>query len=95
MPYDKSQEKILHTKEIPDYDDASCKAGTILQAVQYLDWQPNVVLLRYRIDKTTGEKKVVPFISIPPGSIARVVADMTSLASYIETKYPRQQKAAG
>jgi len=90
--YDKSQEKVLHTQEIPDYEGKPEWGGTVLQAVQYMDKQPQVVLQRYRIDKATGEKKYLPFISIPAGAIVRVTAEMARLASSIETNYPKRPR---
>ena len=65
MPYNKDDEKVLHTKEIPDYDGKPEWGGSVLEAVQYLDKKPNVVLKRYRVSKDTGEKSVVPFVTIP------------------------------
>ena len=93
--YDKSSEKVLHSLEIPDYEGKSEWGGTVLQAVQYKDSQPQVVLSRYRVDKATGEKKYLPFVSIPACAVVRVTAEMVSLASNIETNYPRVPKGLG
>ncbi len=92
MAYDKSKEKTLHTSEIPDWDSPTCNSGTVLQAVQYDTFQPNVVLSRYRVDKETGEKRILPFISIPPSAVERVANNMISLSKYIIEKFPRQPK---
>jgi predicted Abi (CAAX) family protease len=95
MTYDKSSEKVLHSLEIPDYEGKPEWGGTVLQAVQYMDKQPQVVLSRYRVDKATGEKKYLPFISIPACAVGRVTAEMVSLASNIETNYPKVPKGLG
>jgi hypothetical protein len=90
--YDKSLEKAVHTQEIPDWEGKPEWGGTVLQAVQYMDKQPQVVLQRYRVDKATGEKKYFPFISIPACAVVRVTAEMVSLASNIEINYPKISK---
>ena len=90
--YDKSQEKVVHAQEVPDYEGKPEWGGTVLQTVQYMDKQPQIVLQRYRIDKTTGEKKYLPFISIPACAVARVTAEMASVALNIETNYPKVPK---
>lgn len=95
MAYDKSLEKVIQSKEIADYEGKPEWGGTVLQAVQYMDKQPQIVLSRYRIDKATNEKKYLPFVSMPVCAIGRVTTDMASLAGWIEGKYPKQPKAEG
>ncbi len=93
--YDKSLEKVVNAQEIPDYEGKPEWGGTVLQAVQYMDKQPQVVLQRYRHDKATGEKRFFPFISIPAGAIVRVTAEMVSMASNIDTNYPKVPTGLG
>ena len=92
MAYDNSKEKVLHSKEVPFWDGKPEWGGAILQAVQYEDRQPQIVLKQYRVDRNSGEKKIYPFISLPASSMGKISGEMNSMAAYIEQKYPRQAK---
>lgn len=91
MAYDNSKEKVLSTKEIPFWDNHPEWGGVVLQATQYEEKQPQIVLKQYRVDRTTQEKKIYPFISLPASAVGKVSSALNSLSAYIEQKYPRQQ----
>jgi hypothetical protein len=90
-PYDKSLEKVLTTQKVPDFEDKPDWGGTIVQAVQYADKRPNVVLQRYYTPKGATEEKIMPFVNIPPAAVPRVAELMIKLAQHIEAKFPKQQ----
>lgn len=90
MAYDKSKEKTLTSREVPDYEGKPEWGGSVLKAVQYEDKKPMIVVERYRVDRNTGEKKFFPFVSIPSSAIPKLTADMRSLAEYIDQKYPKK-----
>jgi hypothetical protein len=90
--YDKSKEKVLASRELPFWDDRPEWGGAILEAVQYEDKQPKVVLKQYFVPKDSSEKKIIPFISIPASAVDMVTTEMDSMSEYIIKTYPIQKK---
>lgn len=87
------KDRVLHSHEIPDYDNKPEWGGTIIEITQYEEQRPKVSLKRYYFDKTTGEKRISGYIDLPPGSVPKITEAMSKAAAWIERNHPKPQRS--